>query len=612
MLYSSGNNEINNPNQTGQEQSAVYSEMIVNKWIVCLTESKKKIEILKAHSEKEVLEIGTLLLGIHSSAKDITTQSYSYVSSLMGEAIKGKIDELLTIINSTSFSIEKSEKEVENSKVILNKINELLNSVVDSLLGFNRIVKHLRTLGISTKIEDSRLNIENTGFHVLAENVENLSNVIADKVSSTKRKATELSGSIIKVFSGNLELQNQQNNSTKNILGDTRQSLDVLTNNYGLCLDRAKIISNYTESLTGNVNEIVISIQFHDIIRQQLEHVEEAFDAVITEFNSIETENTNNGSDVLGAVFEIAKIQSAQLKHSRDEFYKACQEIILNLTNVNKIVAQVLDEIQTTQGIINNNNGSSLSILEHGIISMKDLLLKSYLSNNEFSSSIDSVIETVKDLTGFIYEVEEIGSEIEIIAMNSQIKAAHTGKEGVALGVIAEAIQKLSSDSKEQTVIVSSFLNQIVNIVSGLVKGSSNITKEDDNINKIISDLDNSSGSLTNLKRNIDEMTIKIKDMSETLQDGIDGCISGINIHNKMNTEVNVITSELDELIDSLARLGVHHNAKGSNRLNELEKKYTMQSERLIHDKISVKPADTINKIKTSGDETFDDNIELF
>lgn len=612
MYYSSENNEINH-NLSSQEPPAGYAE-IADKWISCLKDSKKQIEFLKANAETEVLEIGTLLLGVHSSAKEITTQSVSYVSSLMGEVIKGKIDELSNIINRTSLSIEKSEKEIQLSKNILDKIYGYLSEVVDSLQGFNRIIKHLRTLGISTKIEDSRLNIENTGFHVLAENVENLSNVIADKVSSTKRKALALSDSITKVFAGNLELQNQQHNSTKNILENTKLSLGILVNNYDSCLDRARTISNYTESLTGNINEIVISIQFHDIIRQQLEHVEEAFDALLTEINKQDTgiKNSDYSSEVLGTVFEVGKIQSAQLKHSRDEFYKACQEIISNLTNVNKIVSKVLDDIQGTQEIINNNNDSSLNIIEKGIISMKDLLIKSSASNDEFSSSINSVIETVKDLTGFIYEVEEIGSEIEIIAMNSQIKAAHTGKEGIALGVIAEAIQKLSSDSKEQTVVVSDYLGNIVNIVSGLAKESSNIANEENNINSIIRDLDNSSGSIDDLKRNIENMTIKIKNMSEILQQDINGCISGINIHNKMNFEINKITDEIDSLVGSLLKLGINHNHRTSNRLNDLEKKYTMQSERLIHEKATIKPAESLHKDQDKHDEIFDDNIELF
>lgn len=612
MHYSSGNNEIKNLENSYQK---VFTDQnyIISEWNECLSEFLNQIKLLKENAEKEVCEIGTSLLRFHSSAKELTDQSVSYVSSLMGEVIKGKIDELSTIIERSGLSIEKSEKQISDSKDILDKISSLLNNAVDSLTGFNRIIKHLRTLGISTKIEDSRLNIENTGFHVLAENVENLSTVIADKIYATKRKAAELSNTIVKVFSGNRD-KNLNFGSTKNVLQNTRTSLEGLLTNYALCLEKAKTVSTYSETLTQNINEIVVSIQFHDIIRQQLEHVEEAFNALETELKlqDNQIDDTSHHTEVLVTILEVGKIQSAQLKHSRDEFFRACQEIISNMANVNNVVSKLLSDIQKTHEIINNNNDSSLNIIESGIITMKDLLLRSYASNNEFSISVGTVIKTVKDLTVFIYEVEEIGSEIEIIAMNAQVKAAHTGKEGVALGVIAESIQKLSSDSKEQTVTISSFLEQIVNIVSGLVSENSSISEEENNINSIVNEMAMSTNSINDLKRNIENMTIEIKTMAETLQKDIENNISHIGIHNKMNMDVNQITVKLDGLLDNLVRSGINNNQRVSNKLNELQKKYTMQSERLIHEKMTNKSSTSIQKKQKIGEEILDDNIELF
>ena len=66
--------------------------------------------------------------------------------------------------------------------------------------------------------------------------------------------------------------------------------------------------------------------------------------------------------------------------------------------------------------------------------------------------------ETVGEIATFVGDIEKIGEEIKLIALNAQIKSAYTGDEGAALGVLAEAIQRLSIDAIDHTGAVSAYL----------------------------------------------------------------------------------------------------------------------------------------------------------
>ncbi|HIJ94804.1 MAG TPA: hypothetical protein HPP94_03490 [Desulfuromonadales bacterium] len=71
------------------------------------------------------------------------------------------------------------------------------------------------------------------------------------------------------------------------------------------------------------------------------------------------------------------------------------------------------------------------------------------------------VAQTICDIAIFVTDIETIGSEIDLIALNAQIMAAHTGSEGAALCVLAEAIKRLSDEAIHQTDSVASILKKI-------------------------------------------------------------------------------------------------------------------------------------------------------
>ena len=90
----------------------------------------------------------------------------------------------------------------------------------------------------------------------------------------------------------------------------------------------------------------------------------------------------------------------------------------------------------------------------------------------EVADLIGSVAGTVAEMTEFVSSIEEVGAEIELIALNASIKAAHTGEEGKALGVLAQAIQRLSVEARDRTSAVSEVLRSISDASAALEKAS--------------------------------------------------------------------------------------------------------------------------------------------
>lgn len=71
--------------------------------------------------------------------------------------------------------------------------------------------------------------------------------------------------------------------------------------------------------------------------------------------------------------------------------------------------------------------------ISRGLATVTGVLSKCSKTDRELAEIMQKVAQTIGEISGFVTDIEEIGSEIDLIALNSQIKAAHTGVEGAAL-----------------------------------------------------------------------------------------------------------------------------------------------------------------------------------
>ncbi|MGE5498227.1 MAG: hypothetical protein ACM3Q2_09165, partial [Syntrophothermus sp.] len=118
----------------------------------------KKIGYFENNTEREFLSIGNNLRSYYLAAKEITSVSSS-ISELISEKIlKTEISELNSMLSQIQKYLSDSATEILSGEASLKEISSVLLTVVDELSGFKRIVKHLRMLGISTRIESARLS----------------------------------------------------------------------------------------------------------------------------------------------------------------------------------------------------------------------------------------------------------------------------------------------------------------------------------------------------------------------------------------------------------------------------------------------------------------------
>jgi methyl-accepting chemotaxis protein len=583
-----------------------------DKYSSILKDINSKIDQITKGSESDFLKIGNQLANYLHGTKDLYDTSVLAATSISEQILQKGITPLSVLMHEFSGYLTNSSLEIGNDINSLEEIYKNIVVIIDEQSGFTKIVKQLKMLGISTKIESVRFGTDEQGFYNLAENVDKLSGLISEKSKTISVKSVLLNNTISSAIENLKKLSARQREHSESILKHTTHSIAGLKSKYSQCSEKVLNISAGSKMISQNVQNLVTSIQFHDITRQQMEHVKEVFADQISMMEDFHNgTSTMDDNSIMETVTCACELQSAQLNSATDQFYSAVSEILSNLKDIEVNIERIFSESCVLLSEKDTTQKKSLKNIQHELSIISENLRENKEIGNNLTNSIISVVTIVGELSKSIEEIESVGDEIEIIALNSRVKAARSGSNGSALGVLSEAIQKLSIDSKNQSVATTGLLKDI-SLSSEKLRASIQSFAEAER-KKQISEIDNKISRLISSTITIEEeashLVEKLQSIVSQLKSEINSAVESLNIHefvkdtsNGIIENLNLITSDYSGDSNSL----VSRKEKTKQFLN----RYTMHSERNIHQ--SYTTSGDINN-KTGGNSAgFEDNIELF
>ncbi|MDP4115209.1 MAG: hypothetical protein Q8903_03700, partial [Bacteroidota bacterium] len=317
---------------------------------------------------------------------------------------------------------------------------------------------------------------------------------------------------------------------------------------------------------------------------------------------SLNDQNEEQKLTDITIINQICRVQMAQLENSGEQLASALNHIEDGLSTL-KGEIQSIYITSSSLGIEDKREESYINTITRGLdVVNKELQVNSGLRNN-FYKSVKQITDTVVALTNLIEEIEDVGNEIELISLNSRIKASQSGREGAALDVLAESIQGLSNDAKDLTGKIREYVNAINCSAAELMKYNSTDQDKHDNesegLNNIMNNLQQFESDSASLFNNLTE---KVNSLNEETNDSV---LFG-SVKEILKLNIYKMIEQLEDIITYTAPF-CKESSEMKDDLEQLKNKYTMDSERSIHDRL-------LNGEDISVDNSDDlgDNIELF
>lgn len=280
-----------------------------------LAQSKEELGAMARVVDGEIGSVASAFEGLAGHTDTLLTLASALIGCVEGEAISSVLPKVQTLgVAAKRFIEERLQATTGILETVTAEANLLQQlSLVTS--GQAAIASKINALSYLTNIEVARLGDVGAGFHYLAHELSDFSrSVIKDtrelsRQTARRRRAIEDTKGVL---SAELPRQREALASIEADLGDAVAAVERSLNGLARTPVQFKLS---LEDIARQVAGVVAAIQAHDITRQQIEHVQEAF-ALIT---SIMPEPPGDGAtSELVRVSSGLTIQAYQLRTIRE------------------------------------------------------------------------------------------------------------------------------------------------------------------------------------------------------------------------------------------------------------------------------------------------------
>lgn len=565
--------------------------------------------------EDDFLGLGATVFGINSQSNTFSSTASAMASSVGEGALQTAIGELQARAAEARavFSSVSSTEQLEGMVEVLG----LIRSLNQAMAQFFTLVQSLKVLEITTRIESARLGSAGSGFTTLADDVRALGKTIDDHTEKIREHSTLLMNQVS--VAG--ERGKMQVASRKRIVEDMFTQLFtgiselefMRAESAGLVQDLASGSRQVTESM----GQVIASVQFHDITRQQVEHVEEILHQAALELSQADKENVDAG--LAAWVRDVLRLQAPQLRQAQEMFSGAVDELIGNLDSIGHGIEGLHGKITAVAYADTKGGGSILDAIRHLIAEVMNAMRDTSTQISETSKTMSHMAETISTVSTFVRGIEDIGAEIELIALNARVKAAHTGEQGRTLGVIAMEIQNLSLSARTRTATVAEILNQI-SVVADRLSSLARSSDVSEMAGALQGRFETVLSQLSGLDAELERDIRQLSGLGTGLVSQISALTSSIHFHELVAEQLLTLEKEIKVLEDRFGPFQALLDSAGQpEKLREQLSRYTMDSERLVHLSVlghhhgDVQGGGDVDLFDDGDVELFgDDNVELF
>ncbi|MBI5593939.1 MAG: hypothetical protein HY881_26105 [Deltaproteobacteria bacterium] len=453
-----------------------HSVTFMPSWRDRLLDANRILNALAASTEGEFIQLGEKLQEFYFRTRGLSDLSSEVAGCLSGEELKQNMEGLQAVFAQVQEQDELSGKGVS----VLSSLLCRFEAIATQLGRFDQTIRNLRVLCNFIRIESSRLGDRDTGFTALGEDVRKLAGNVTEKSAELMNHSENLAEMIRQGLKRMTDFEKKQQGHARLILDQAVQNLSAMTQRHQSSSETLGEIATRWKRISQSIGEVVASMQFHDITRQRLEHVRDALgdvgEKLGPEVSAKADKNSSgpwrlfqkragNGSDGITGLSDAivpCQVQSVQLKDADTDMLSAVGRIIENLKRIGSEITVMAGEMRSLAGAGSQKEESFLSDLEKKFSLLAGALASYGEINREWSASMERVTASARDMTLYIREIDRIGIQMRMIALNAGIHAAHLGQEGAALGILAESISRLSNETSRKIDEISGTLRAVM------------------------------------------------------------------------------------------------------------------------------------------------------
>lgn len=223
----------------------------------------------------------------------------------------------------------------------------------------------------------------------------------------------------------------------------------------------AQRVSESSQSLHQQFNRVVMALQYHDITRQQLEHIGQAFDTMGEWLPAAKPEEVSQTGPEVALLQEASKLQAQQTRSALESLRTAGREFLEGLESISRGANNLAADVSAFSDLCRNE---PVFRALNGLATLQTFIAARSEIKREVGEAACAIYGKVTDCTR---PLQELTFDLRLLAINAQVQAANAGQRFV-VEALAENICKVSESISEATQTLALEMEAIMKHLSEL------------------------------------------------------------------------------------------------------------------------------------------------
>jgi hypothetical protein len=394
------------------------------------------------------------------------------------------------------------------------------------------------------------------------------------------------------------------------MLDNLDNDLKIYQNHYEKARLQIPEIQEKTDTTKESISKIITNLQYQDIIKQKMEHIQVTHKDLVQELSKLHAEEDINDLNAAAKYFirirDIAGLQAAQLMQTNKEYQTAIQRISDKFLEIGENMSSVANQCAEYTSFDRERQKIFFDSLKNNLRSAKNKIERFC----EFNTNFNKNIEAIDQLLGNVIQyknnisllIEDIKKFIDLKKEKYDAPSERQGEE-----IFKQMIQ-LYQDLKSNEGNLATICNEIELLKEQLdqhVVNKINSEKIADQTSQLPEKIEGYINGLTEVEERILEKLTENNELSETILSDIQKSVNNIKYYDYFEKIIEEIINELNTINYKL-RFNEDSIKSKEDNLKRLTEYYTMNSEFVIHNQVLDGDDSEIEVSEDGGD------LELF
>jgi len=364
-------------------------------------------------------------------------------------------------------------------------------------------------------------------------------------------------------------------------------------------------LSRKTEHTTNSIAEIITKLQYQDIIRQKMEHIQASHRGLMQELDTISQQQPEGTNSVYGKIKDIAALQAAQLIHANKEHQGAIESITENFITIGDTLTDISSMCRNFTFETDENEETHYLLLTKKLEKTSSVIQESVSFTERLVAQVKNLESIVLELLPIISTLPDRIQILRSILLDNERDAEQNKKTAKQINDLVSGIDSYNQNVVTSHANLNAKLLQLDQIISRGQLGRS----IDGSFLQLASDLQLIVQRLKLKSKEVYGLLERNQKLGEEVRQDIKSSIQAVKYYDFFETVIIEITGELNAISEKVATSRETSDLTAEH-LHHAKKSYTMASEHTIHDKVVNKELSGIDPEKEN--ESDSSEVEFF